>query len=713
MVPDRLLVALIEAARYQRIHLAALLGIVHARGNEQDPVRGAMLGGLADLPPGIWRAEHRETLAAIIRQALDAPDLSAATAGATERLVVSLLPFQPAWSAAWLATLVRERGQISLYGLEQRLSDADVRRIAPELLPVLRSWETREREGQLLAAAQSLGRRLRVFDGLVDLLQRLLRETRSPWTAERALGIIAKHRRDRIGELIPALIREDPSWVTRVYPYLHRRRQDLLTPFLGQQTYRGRFSTGKTRFVLPLLAGFHRWTATQQAIFARTLSELLEDRERDSPAALTAIRQLAALPAVAPARLIELASARNPRPALRDAALQALGRLDAGQGVPTLLEALNDHRARVAIYALRRSLLEMPVGPALSLLRAVPLEKVTVAKEVVRLLGELPSEEAFWELQALDQRDLHRDVRIALLRAFWTHLERPEPWEIFQRAAASPDATVAKSVAQIPADRLSPAAQQRLAALLSTLLAHPDPMVRESVLGRCAVLPVSDPEQRLLPRLLASLDSPLPDEHAVAAAAVFATYAGEDAPQIGAAVQGLLPHRRALRTVVQALQSALRGSRGRLLPVARAALESLARDPLTLHLQVELAVSALPGDEVGEFFSRRVAQELHDEALMVAVHAVERARAHRESAFLERLSSALAEQDDPRLRRVALAALVAMAGDSRGWDEERLSRLRAYRADRSPLVAAAAQFTLPPGEELSEPGEPVETGGSG
>lgn len=60
--------------------------------------------------------------------------------------------------------------------------------------------------------------------------------------------------------------------------------------------------------------------------------------------------------------------------------------------MPTLIEAMNDDRARIAIYALRRSLLEMPVSRALLLLRAVPLEKVTVAKEVVRLLGELPTQ---------------------------------------------------------------------------------------------------------------------------------------------------------------------------------------------------------------------------------------------------------------------------------------------------------------------------------
>ena len=34
---------------------------------------------------------------------------------------------------------------------------------------------------------------------------------------------------------------------------------------------------------------------------------------------------------------------------------------------------------------------------------------------------------------------LHRDIRIALLRALWDHLERPETWPILNEAAVAPD----------------------------------------------------------------------------------------------------------------------------------------------------------------------------------------------------------------------------------------------------------------------------------
>ncbi len=62
------------------------------------------------------------------------------------------------------------------------------------------------------------------------------------------------------------------------------------------------------------------------------------------------------------------------------------------------------------------------------------------------------------------------------------------------------------------------------------------------------------------------------------------------------------------------------------------------------------------------------------------------------------LEAALTADPDERLRRLALAALIAQAAPPRGWDEARRERLETFRQDPSPLVAAAAQFTLVAGE---------------
>jgi HEAT repeat protein len=449
--------SLIDTGRYHRDRLPEILALIRARRNEQDPVRLAMLTALASLPPSRWRSEHLDDLAAIVSDALAASDLSPSTAHAAERLVVALLPFHSDWSVRWIATLVRERGRVSMYGLEDRLTDDQVRQLAPTLLPVLQAWATREREGQLVGAAQAFGRRLRVFPALVSLLERVMGDTRSAWTANLILSLLRKHRPDRLAAVVPQLVRDDPSAIvlTETSNFLHRRRQDILTPFLGRppggrrfsfgrQGIRGRFATGKTHYVPPYSDGFHRWTATQQETFAQTLRELIGDPERDSPSILSAINQLSGLQAVEPTRLIQLADARNPKLAVRDAALWALGRLDSGEGVPALLEATGDDRGRVAIYALRRALLGLPENRALPLLLGVRMEKVTVAKEVVRLIGELRGEAAYRELLSIERDELRRDVRVALLRALWDHLERNETWPVLERAATSPDDAVAE-----------------------------------------------------------------------------------------------------------------------------------------------------------------------------------------------------------------------------------------------------------------------------
>ncbi|WP_237081648.1 HEAT repeat domain-containing protein [Myxococcus xanthus] len=123
------------------------------------------------------------------------------------------------------------------------------------------------------------------------------------------------------------------------------------------------------------------------------------------------------------------------RPVVREKAIRVLARCDQGEGLPTLLRCLEDERV-------------------LSLLSRVPLTRVRGAKEVVRLLGELRSDAAYERLIALDGTRLHRDVRIALLRALWAHLEREPTWAIFARAVEGEEWVMAARLGDIPADRL-------------------------------------------------------------------------------------------------------------------------------------------------------------------------------------------------------------------------------------------------------------------
>ncbi|MBW4598900.1 MAG: hypothetical protein KME29_04630 [Calothrix sp. FI2-JRJ7] len=689
--------ALVFATRYNRSNTVEILNIVKQRRNEQDPIRGAMITALAALPPSIWHFHMSEDLSQIIADALNAADLSNATATATERLVINILPFHPAWSAQQLATFVQQRGQVSFYNLGNKLSNTDVSRIAPSLLPVLQSWETRERESNIVAAARSFGRRLKVFDGLVEILERIINDTKNNYIASEALSLIAEHRRDGLNELIPQLLQQDPSWITQyiVYDFVHRRRQDLITPFLGQQAYSGRFSTGKTRFILPFTNGFYRWTTQQQEIFQKTLEEVTQDDDRDIPTLLRVIRQLAALPAVQPTRLLELASHNNSKLAVRDAALYALPHLDTPHGIPVLIEAMNDDRARIAIYALRSLLLQMPTNQALQTLRAVPLNKVTVAKEVVRLLGELPSEEAYIELLSWNERNLHRDVRVAFLRALWNHLERDATWPILKGAATSCDTAIAKVVGRLPTDKLSQNAQKKFLELLVLLLNHPDPVIRSEILQRCYDLTISDSEKILFPTLQQRINSSLFEESSLAINAVLTTYKNS-ADVIGATIQSILPNRRNLTEATKCLSYILTWERQQTLPTARAVIEIMTSDPLTTCLQVKLAVCALPWDELATFFQQlAVSEKMHPQALLTASNEITIAQQRNDAHELVQLEEILAPSEDDKLRYIALTALITQS-QVLGWNSERISRLYAFRNDPSAMVAEKAQFTFLP-----------------
>jgi hypothetical protein len=90
------------------------------------------------------------------------------------------------------------------------------------------------------------------------------------------------------------------------------------------------------------------------------------------------------------------------------------------------------------------------------------------------------------------------------------------------------------------------------------------------------------------------------------------------------------------------------------------------------------------------------ANELYPDTLQAAVNAVITPRSYSpETERLSELEESLSQSPDERLRRIALAALMAQSGRPRGWTSARRARLRVYQEDPSPLVAAVAQFTFP------------------
>lgn len=751
---------------------ARALELVVARKFEQDPVRGVMLSTLAVWPRRVWQPAHLPAVARAVRDALDASDLSVTTATAAQQLVARLFGVDAGWAATWLATTIQERGALYDTNLGARLSDADLRTAAPQLVAIATTWATQERMPWLLAFAIGLGARLLQLDGLgaviasardatphesyAELLTEVLARYDPARHAATLAGVLAHYRRRHwhgatlalahsdgvLGRASPrardrrrptlspavrdavvaialaldrryapralAVLRQrDPETFDRilldviaadesvaivpdVHRWIHRHRQDLLGGYLEDRVVVGEWATGKTRWVLPYDDGFFRWTPDQVEHYASTLATIVGDRARDTPAVFAALSRWPRMEYATMDRLCRLAD--DDRPAVREKAIRVLARCDAGQGVPTLLTCLGDDRARFAIYGLRRALFAMLPERALALLADASMRKVTVAKEVVRLTGELRAAGGFARLLELAAGPLHRDVRIALLRALWDHLDRPQTWTLFERAVEDPDWVLASRLADIPADRLTPELDARLAGLLARLVARPEPEARIGILGRAASIGLVDRTRTLLAAIRDRLRSPHDDEVRAAMTAVLARSAEDDLPALGAALDALRGDPRAFHVAA----AALTGHEVR----ARASWRQAA---------VELETAALRDPRWSVVAIRAAGARARPAELVVTI---ERATIDLDAALAAR--DAIAQLDDdalagtvaalvasarPEVRRIAVFALAHDARPGRGWTPTRLAQLARLRGDPSPEVAGAAARLWPPREQ--------------
>ncbi len=693
---------LVACVRFDRGAVSSLLEFLSLRKNEPDPVRALSLSAMADLPPSIWRSEDLEQISQIFRDALNAKDLSPASTYYMQDLCISILPFHQDWSGHWLASILKERNVAQFGDLTGRLNKSQARVLAERLNPVIDGLSKLEKENIILNIAQCFGKRLEVFDELVRRLAELVDSGSSTYICQRALDVIFSYRTDRLQEWIPRILKKDPTWFQnyQVAEYIGRQRQDLLTPYLGQKAYRGKFGTGKICVVPRFQGGYFRWTREQRRVYEKALESLTTGKvERGTGDIFFALRGLSSLPDASIEVLVQHARLKEPdKQAVRDYAIYCLADIDDGSGVKELIECLSDDRARVAIYVLREALLDMDREEALDILTQAPRRQITVAKEIVRLIGELKTDSAFVTLVEINQSELHRDVKIALLRALWNFLEREQTWKILQAVVRESDRSIARHMVRIPAERISRRTEENLMKLLAELLDNEDPIVRADVLHRLTYMPLVDRSLRLKDGLVRSLKAESTSENRQACSAFVNTYATQDIALVADAFSKILSRRRTLSCLVDSIMSFFEVQGERALPVVRASLEALQKDRLTICQRLRLACKTLPFSELIDYIRQASeSDDLHAEALIQTVRSIEGASRRADVDQLILVETAFVDDPSELLRRVALAALSAQAA-SCGWTEERLERLEQFRKDKSVLVAEAAQFTLPSAE---------------
>ncbi len=690
---------LLRALRFHGESVTEALQLVKSRKHEQDPVRLAMLNELVTLPPSIWKEEHRDALSAIFRDALDAKDLSSGSVQAILRFLVRLLDFHPEWAAKQFAGIIEERGYPARLWYRGGLEERHVKLLLHASLRVLKKWQTKEKERYLICFAGELGRYVKDFPEIRSVLASLARGASEVSVSEAALNILQTTKCPEFEALVEDLLRSDPTWSSKysIIGFLHARRQDLLTPYLGQKAYSGKFGTGKTRRVPSFSGGFERWTAVQKQIYQEALESMLTQKGNDTGDSFFALSSLSRLPDP-PLNVFIRYSTLDPakHSAVRDQAITCLANLDGGEGVPELIQCLTDERARVAIYSLRRAILEMTPKTALKLLADVPSGKITVLKEVIRLSGELRTPDALAFLLRTAAGEHGVDVRTSLLRSLWDYLERPETWDYFENQALLGERPIALHLARIPSFNVSNRALERLSRLLGILLEHPEPKVRVEILKRLIAQPVTDSALSLKSKLSNSLCARLRDESNTAALAIVHTYGRQVPETIASILASVRENRRALSSLLSAFTSELRQDRKRLNGAGRSIVSALDGDPNLTSQRLSLSVLVITAEEIINLVERiRENHLLHPGSLSGLVQSLPmflvREDAEEANAFVKRWCAS----PHPDLRRLALAALTANCESRTGWSEADLALLEQFRMDSAPLVAEAAQFTFP------------------
>lgn len=687
----------VKLAFYQVESMGAVLEELGHRRNEPDPVRGAFLTSLSEIAGGRIQTEHLPRLDEILHHLLSASDASFSSFGAAEKLVLGQFTTHSDWAGDWLVRLLRHQGTAVTSEWERALEPPGVAEIVDRVsCEVLNEWEPQERHFAVFGLTDRVNHHLSRMPLLQKRLIRMCDHALAD-VASDAFSRLLRNAPKQLAELLPKLVQNDLSWVSRngVANWLHRHRQDLLTPVLRDEVVEGKFASGRTKWVLSLEKGFWRWTPSQQRAYSVTLDKMLQNEERDFWTHRSNLRALAQLPDIEPTVLIRSAQLSEARQAIRDEALRCLGRVEEGKGVRPLLEALDDERSRVAIYAVRQQILRMQVDEALKVLRSVTSRKVTVRKELARLLGDLPNRAGLPTLLERLQSETHRDVQIATYRGLWSHIEQDSAWQVLSLATELPDEAVGRSLVQISNRGLTALGRSRVENILLKLLTHPSRRVRFAVLQRLHISPIHEPSDSLFTACLEMLDSE--PESSTAASALLATCRRRP-ERWEALLAESMPEKKKILRLVTALRisASYVMTRDLYLPVVDATLEQLAKEPAFTILRLELIASTQRTERLLTEFQESWTNGLASSALPFAWKGLLQAHGYRlDRSTYQAIASRWKSCEEDMLKRLALESLLEHA-QQYGWSDENRAELENYQNDDSLLVKLGAQFVFPP-----------------
>ena len=706
--------AVIMTGRYYPSSLGDILDFCVKREREQDPVRNAMVTALASLPPSRWTVAHLPKIRHIVKAALSARDASYQTMQFAAKWLLKIMPIHMDFVVAELPDLVAKMGGFYVYDANIELSNAEMARLDECLLPILETWVKRSQHNVVISVAHFFAKRINATNkqlatkgkrlGIVKLLIEMTDDKRN--IASRGIEALTYMKiRHEVAALVPRLLKQDTSWILSpaVSAYLHRHRQDLLTPFLHAQKYKGRFKSGNTSMVLNFDNGFMRWSAEQQQTYANALKDIINSEKRNAWEVAHNINRLSLMPSVIYADTLE-ALARpggeggNP---VAEKALEALGRADAGRGVPHIISVLGERQlANVAIYALRRAVCQMPASKALALLSGalenpVNLQRVTVLKEIIRLAGEFDGADAYAFLgKFLSADNLHPDVYIALLRALWKHLHRDEIWAYFTAVVESGNYAAARSTIRIPQEGLNSAGRERLCKHMTMLMKHENAQIRMETLQALDTMPLTYMDKTMFNALAELLDNADKNVCAYAGRIIIRNYVSNNSNEIVDAFANII-RPPAFASCAKAFHCETFADLLDRQNCVRMLISALIGQRRLPTQAMTLAIQCLPTSEIVEVAEKLAdAKLLHPYAVEISLNWNTPINIYPQHE-VDILEENLRLSSRPELRRQGLSLLLSTA-DKYGWTENRRENLIAYQADMELWIAEPAGMVEPP-----------------
>jgi hypothetical protein len=693
---------LIESVQRDPDSLTKALDLAIWHKNEPDPVRGNMMGALAKLPIKAFSSADLPKLEQIFKHVLDASDRSTSTTYSVPKIIFRLFRKYPSWAAKQFLWFTKESDFImSLQTVEPKLTtDSVLKELDSLFRPLIEESLSRKKYREVSNLLSIFKKNFGLTPYMISTIQQIALEVEPHWEVDRCIEVLDEEP-DLQKDLMLQLLAKDPTYIQNHYaqPFISSSKQTLLSRYLVPFYDVGQYNQNGQSRVLLVQNGQHRWTPQQQETYAKTLTELINDTENGSRTLRHYVRVLGKMNYTESSAKTLHQLISDKRIYIRDVAIQTLTHLDEGKGIPILAETLDDERASVSIYAFGRAQRRLPPLQAFQVLKSLSIEKVTVAKQVYRLMAVSGTDDALEYLLAKEKTpNLHIDVRIAIFRSLWRWIERPEVLEIMQEALKDPHNEIPISLVKTPLEPGSPA-NKYIVDLLMYALNHAPREVAFAALVRIEDEWLQDDTGKLaLPLVKWALESKLPDEVGKASRALFRWYFSSQTDLLARLVQTVLPNKQRLGYVIQGFDM-YSSEDPRQARTSTAILSILKSDPLEELSYITSVFRVLPAFDLFNVIFEIIPTLDYDMFAQIQ-SLVEGLRYSKPDMDLHALEQRLRVHKDERARRLGMSVLDQISQSDEGWSPELREHLETYRRDKSLLVRREAMWTFPNHQEL-------------